>query len=197
MLSTPSRVFLLQIANEVKQRNCKQRLFPRFHHNEFVKAVLATVTHSILANIQCFHSQLPIFQAEFLQHHTYFKRPLSCPTRHMIKPLIVNAFNFGHLIRPSIVNMSSNSTTLKTQDKPDQSASSANPQEEPSKSDQSTNTTSKTTAFTNAWGSTSGKPFLSSPRLDDPKSSSIIRSYFNPNPSKKETASGSEADKTD
>lgn len=30
-----------------------------------------------------------------------------------------------------------------------------------------------------AWGSTSGKPYLASPRLNEPKSSSVITSYFN------------------
>ena len=47
-------------------------------------------------------------------------------------------------------------------------------------------------SFLTAWGSTSGKPCLFSPRLDDPKSSSVVTTYFSSNAIGK--SKGSEAD---
>lgn len=59
-----------------------------------------------------------------------------------------------------------------------------------SDNDASTSTTKTTTGIT-AWGSTTGKPYLSSPRLDDPKSSSVVTSFFSSMASGKGPASGS------
>ncbi|KAK5048040.1 hypothetical protein LTR84_006230 [Exophiala bonariae] len=81
--------------------------------------------------------------------------------------------------QPSATGSKNNPDDLSV--RPKEKAPSSESAHKPSTTGNDANTdtaTGKTVSGIIAWGFTSGKPYLASPRLDDPKSSSVITSYL-------------------